>query len=171
MRYKLIRSDRKTLSVEIGKDGGLTVRAPKSLAKAEIDAFLEKKAALIEKHIQKRALREETRPAEPTEEERAECLRRARAELPTLIQKYAVLMGVRPTGIRVTGAVTRWGSCSQKNRLCFSWRLMRMPTAFIEYVVVHELAHIRHKNHGPLFHAFVESVLPDAKQRRALGKA
>ena len=79
-------------------------------------------------------------------------------------------MGLTYTGITITGAKTRYGSCSPKNRLCFSWRLMAYPESAIDYVVVHELAHIVHRNHGPEFHKLVESVLPDHKERRALLK-
>ena len=77
-------------------------------------------------------------------------------------------MGVQPAGIAITGARKRFGSCSGKNRICFSWRLMAYPEAAIDYVVVHELAHIRHKNHGPDFYAFVQEILPDWRERRAL---
>ena len=77
-------------------------------------------------------------------------------------------MGLRPTGITITGARTRFGSCSPQNRLCFSWRLMEYPEDAIDYVVVHELAHLVHRNHGPEFHALVGSVLPDQDRRRAM---
>ena len=79
-------------------------------------------------------------------------------------------MGVEPAGITVTGARTRFGSCSPKNRLCFSFRLMDYPMAAVEYVVVHELAHIRHKNHGPDFYKEIAAVLPDWQTRRQLLK-
>ena len=74
------------------------------------------------------------------------------------------------SGITITAARTRFGSCSPKNRLCFSWRLMAYPEEAIDYVVVHELAHLVHRNHGPEFYALVASILPDHKQRRALLK-
>ena len=79
-------------------------------------------------------------------------------------------MGVMPTGLHITAARTRWGSCSGKNSLCFSLFLMRYPPEAIDAVVVHELAHIRHKNHGPDFYRFVEKTLPDYRQRIALLK-
>ena len=77
-------------------------------------------------------------------------------------------MGLTPAGISITGAEKRFGSCSGKNRLCFSWRLMLYPPEAVDYVVVHELAHIRHKNHGRDFYALVASILPDYRQREAL---
>ena len=64
----------------------------------------------------------------------------------------------------------RYGSCSSKNSICYSWRLMEKPGAAIDYVVVHELAHLKHKNHGPGFYACVAGVLPDYRERRKLLK-
>ena len=61
-----------------------------------------------------------------------------------------------------------WGSCSGKNSISFSWRLMQYPEAAIDYVVVHELAHIRHHNHSAAFYSFVEKILPDYRERARL---
>ena len=83
---------------------------------------------------------------------------------------YAEWMGVTPTGVKITGAKTRFGSCSAKNSLCFSLYLMAYPDAAVDYVVVHELAHIRHKNHSPAFYAEVARVMPDYRERRKLLK-
>ena len=105
---------------------------------------------------------------EPDEARRAELIRCAKEELPPKVAYYAQLMGVQPTGLKITSARTRFGSCSGKNSLCFSWRLMGYPEAAVDYVVVHELAHITHKNHGPRFWALVERYIPDYRARRAL---
>ena len=78
------------------------------------------------------------------------------------------MMGVTPAGVKITSARTRFGSCSGKNSLCFSWRLMLYPPQAIDYVVVHEMAHIRHHNHSKDFWAFVASVMPDYRERQAL---
>ena len=111
--------------------------------------------------------RREAHP-EPTAQEREDCIRRAKEELPGKVAKYSAIMGLYPTGLTVTGAEKRFGSCSAKNRICFSWRLMGYPDAGIDYVVVHELAHIRHKDHSKAFYACVEQVLPDWRERRKL---
>ena len=89
-------------------------------------------------------------------------------ELPPIVERYAVLMGVEPTGIRITSARKRFGSCSGKNSLCFSCLLMLYPMEAVECVVVHELAHIRHHNHSAAFYDFVLSVMPDYRSREAL---
>ena len=70
--------------------------------------------------------------------------------------------------MKITGAEHRFGSCSGKDSLCFSYRLADYPPEAVEYVVVHELAHIREKNHGPRFYALVEGALPDYKAREKL---
>ena len=97
-------------------------------------------------------------------------MKRAKAILPGKIQQYARRMGVCPTGLTVTSAKTRFGSCSGKDRLSFSWRLMAYPEAAIDYVVVHELAHIRYKDHSRAFYRFIESVMPDYRDRIRLLK-
>jgi len=68
--------------------------------------------------------------------------------------------------VKITSARTRWGSCSPKNTLNFSWRLMLTPPEMIEYVIIHELAHTIHHNHSKRFWKLVEKLLPDYKARR-----
>ena len=87
------------------------------------------------------------------------------------VARYSAEMQLYPTGITITGARKRFGSCSGKNRICFSWRLMQYPEEAIDYVVVHELAHIRHKDHSRAFYDCVAQVMPDWRERRALLRA
>lgn len=167
VEYALVRSSRRTLSVEITGELTVLVRAPLHTPKARIDRFVEEHEAWILRHLEakQQALREHL---EPTPEERQALIDRAKRELPGRVKHYAALMGVHPAGITITGARTRYGSCSGKNRLCFTWRLMACPDEAIDCVVVHELAHIVHKNHGVQFYALVESVLPDYHERKKL---
>ena len=87
-----------------------------------------------------------------------------------LVEKYSKLMGLKPSSVKITSAEKRFGSCSSKNGLCFSWRLLAYPTAAVEYVVVHELAHIKHHNHSAAFYALIEKYMPDYKERQRLLK-
>ena len=91
----------------------------------------------------------------------------ARDILPAKIERYAAHIGVTPASIRITGATTRWGSCSGKGSINFSWRLMMAPAEVIDYVVVHELAHLREMNHSPRFWAIVAGVMPEYPRCRA----
>lgn len=165
--YTLIRSSRRTLSLEITRELTVQVRAPLRCPREEIDRFVQRHENWIAVHLEKQRQRMETHP-EPTEEERQALIDRARRVLPERVAHYAAIMGVQPSGITITGARRRYGSCSGKNRLCFTWRLMAYPDEAIDSVVVHELAHIVHKNHGPDFYALVKSVLPDYDQRKKL---
>ncbi len=165
--YTLIRSARKTLALEVSREGEVIVRAPDGAKVQDIERFLKSHEAWLERALARQQERREKYP-EPTEEEKAELIRLAKTVLPEKTAKYAAIMGIEPTGVKITSAGKRFGSCSGKNGICFSWRLMRYPEAAIDYVVVHELAHIRHKNHGREFYRFIESVLPDHKAREKL---
>ena len=164
--YELIRSGRKTLALEITRDCRVLVRAPRTVSQAAIDAFVAKHEAWIARHLEDQRRRTAASPPAPTPAEIEALKARARAVLPPKIAFWSQRMGVAPTGLKITTARKRWGSCSGKNSLCFSCFLMANPEDAIDYVIVHELAHIRHKNHGPDFWAAVGEVLPDYQQRR-----
>ena len=169
IRYELIRSDRRTMSVEVDASGIVLVRVPHFTQKWRIEAFVQERRDWIERAISRQARRQEKLP-QIREEDKPLYVKRAKAILPGKIQQYARRMGVCPTGLTVTSAKTRFGSCSGKDRLSFSWRLMAYPEAAIDYVVVHELAHIRYKDHSRAFYRFIESVLPDYRDRIRLLK-
>lgn len=81
-------------------------------------------------------------------------------------EQYAKKWGLTYKAIRITGAKKRWGSCSGKNNLNFSYRLAMLPIEVLEYVLVHELAHTRHHDHSKAFWEFVTQMLPEAQTRR-----
>ena len=169
MDYTLIRSRRRTMALQITPEGQVVVRAPQRTAQAVIDRFVESHADWIAKHAEKQRQRRENHPL-LTEAEITALRQKAREVLPSRVAHYAAMMGVVPTGIKITSAKTRFGSCSGKNSLCFSLYLMAYPDRAIDYVVVHELAHIRQKNHSPAFYAEVAKVMPDYKDRVKLLK-
>ena len=167
MEYQLIRSARRTVALEIDRQGRVILRAPLRMPQAQIDAFYEAHQAWLQTHLAQQQARMAAHP-EPDARQRQLLLDKAAEMIPQKVAFYGDLMGLKPAGITITGARTRFGSCSPENRLCFSWRLMEYPEDAIDYVVVHELAHLVHRNHGPEFHALVGSVLPDQERRRAL---
>ncbi|MDR3288722.1 MAG: M48 family metallopeptidase, partial [Peptococcaceae bacterium] len=81
---------------------------------------------------------------------------------------FAGQMNVTPSAVRISGAKTQWGSCSARRSLNFSWRLILADDGVIDYVVVHELAHLTEMNHSARFWAIVENVLPDYRARQAV---
>jgi predicted metal-dependent hydrolase len=92
--------------------------------------------------------------------------RLAKLYLTDRVAYFARLMGVSPAAVKVNGAKTRWGSCSAKKSVNFSWRLVLADDTVIDYVVVHELAHITQMNHSERFWSAVEDVLPNYRERR-----
>lgn len=99
----------------------------------------------------------------------------AKRDLANKVSEFANEMNVKVASVKINSAKTRWGSCSARPAFAgskiyninFSWRLIMADEAAVDYVVVHELAHIKEMNHSPRFWAIVESVLPDYKQRQA----
>lgn len=164
--YELIRSRRKTLALEITRDCRVLVRAPMRLPEARIRAFVESQSAWIARHLESQRQRAAALPPPPTAEEIEALKARARAVLPPKIAYWSQKIGVSPTGFKVTAAKRRYGSCSGRNSLCFSCFLMNCPEAAVDLVVVHELCHIREKNHGPRFYALLEQYLPDYRERK-----
>jgi predicted metal-dependent hydrolase len=163
--YQVIRSARRSIALEISSDLSLTVRAPFHLPEREIARFVQGKADWIERHRERMKAR--PIPVEPSPEEFKALIRAARAVIPEKVRLWSDRMGLSPTRISITRARTRYGSCSGKNAISFSCRLMQREDDLIDYVVVHELAHILHKNHGRDFHQLIEQNLP---AHRALEK-
>ena len=167
--YTLIRSDRRTLGLEITADLQVVVRAPKRCPQREIDRFVARHEEWVQTHLPIQQRRLEARAARAVTPEQEKELRRLAGEvLPRKVAQYAPVVGVTPTSIKVTGAEKRFGSCSSKGGLCFSWRLMQYPDEAIDYVVVHELCHILHHNHSPRFWGAVAAVMPDYRLRQKL---
>ena len=162
--YELIRSARKTLSLEVRADGTLLVRSPYLESAERIDRFVESHTVWIERTRSRVKARRELFP-ELTKSECEELRRKAQAELPERVAYYADLTGLYPTSVRITSAKTRFGSCNAQNGICFSLYLMRYPADFIDYVVLHELAHTKHHNHSAAFYALIERYMPDYKER------
>jgi predicted metal-dependent hydrolase len=131
---------------------------------AEIRRILEGKRDWIEKTLAKVRARE----AAPklTEAEIRELTALAKKKIPPLVVAWADVVGVTYGRITIRCQKTRWGSCSSKGNLNFNCLLMRTPDDIVDYVVVHELCHLKEMNHSPKFWAEVEKILPDYKDRR-----
>ncbi len=208
--YKLVRMNRKSLSMSIDKDGVPLIKAPYSVSCDVINKFYNdrldwvkaRKTLYEEREIKRR----ETLCSEvdflplfgknyPVTHESREYgfdwksfnlprdnfaflkpfivsmyRKIAAADIPKRVKKYASLVNVEPSAVKITSASTRWGSCSSKGSLNFSWKLIIAPDDVIDYVVVHELCHIKHMDHSPEFWSEVEKIIPDWQKKRDLLK-
>ncbi|MCI2058533.1 MAG: M48 family metallopeptidase [Oscillibacter sp.] len=168
LHYTLIRSGRRTVSLEIDKSCRLLVRAPQRMPREDIDAFVAAHRRWADTHLARCRARQAAAPPPPTPEEIAALKRRAGAVLPEKVARWARILGLTPASVKITSARTRYGSCSGRDGLCFSCFLMNSPDDAVELVVVHELCHIRYKNHGPQFYALLSRALPDWRERKKL---
>lgn len=205
---EMIRSRRRTLSLEIKSDGGLVVRAPFSARETVIRAFIRQKRDWIEKasrEMKTRAAQAPPRRYEHGEtflylgnsyplhiaedmhgkllfEERFILAARHRRRAARLFERwyreeafavftrrcrfYAAAMDLKYRSIDLSTARRRWGSCSKDGRLRLNWRLVMAPLDVIDYVVVHELAHLKELNHSRRFWALVERFYPEHRKAR-----
>ena len=168
MEYTVIRSRRKTLSVQVTRDGRVEIRAPLRTADAEIRCFLEKHRRFLEKHLQEAQALQQAKAGvrKLTAAETAELKKKAKQVFPERAAYWAPRIGVRPGRIAVRCQKTRWGSCSSKGSLNFNCLLMLAPAGVIDYIVVHELCHLKQMNHSKRFYAEIEKVLPDYRQHQ-----
>ena len=164
--YFVIRSQRRSISISI-KDNLVIVRAPNGAENDVIARILKKHERWIEKHLQKTE-EKRSRTPELSESEINAMKRSASEYFPPLVDKFSSLMGLKCSRIRITSAEHRYGSCNSKGNICFSYRLMLYPEAAREYVVVHELAHLKEMNHSPAFYKIIEKYMPDYRERKKL---
>ena len=160
---KIIRSARKTLSIEIDRDGQLVARAPKHMSERQIKKFVSEKSGWIEKHL---ALFEKARQSAESkpplsETEIKKLTDEAKAYIPQRVEHYAKLLGVDYGRITIRNQKTKWGSCSSKGNLNFNCLLMLTPPEVIDSVVAHELCHRLYMNHSGDFYKSLYAVFPD----------
>ena len=164
LTYSVIRSDRRTLSLQIKTDGSIVVRCPRRYPSREIQKFVESKSAWILKNL-RQVQRVQTLP-HLTEEELEILSDQAHSLLPEKVRYWAPRVGVTYGRITIRRQKTRWGSCSAQGNLNFNLLLMLTPPEVMDYIVVHELCHRKEMNHSARFWAEVEKVLPDYKVQR-----
>lgn len=168
MEYSVIYSSRKSIGIKI-ENGKIIVKAPYGTGAKVIEKALLKHREWIEKAI----VRERNRRENEALLDAATVYRLREAAKEYFGERcpyYARLMGTDYTALNITAAKKRFGSCSSKGSISFSYLLMLYPEAAREYVIVHELAHRTEMNHSPRFYAIVEKYMPDYKERRALLK-
>ena len=164
MDYTLIRSRRKTLSLQITPAGQLIARAPNRMSKRDIDAFVESKRPWIEAQLARLQARPQLPPL--TREQVKLLSQKAAQVIPERVAHFASLAGVTYGRITIRSQYTRWGSCSAQGNLNFNCLLLCVPPEVLDYVVIHELCHRKQLNHSPAFWSEVETLCPEYKTHR-----
>lgn len=154
--------------IRVAGDATVRVTIPRWGSRREAAAFADRERAWIEKQQQQREP-ERLRPKSTTRspEVERELRDRAKRELPARLLELAALHGLTVTRISVRNQRWRWGSCSRKGRICLNWRLVQMPDSVRDYVMIHELMHLKRMDHSPKFWKLVAGACPDFKSARA----
>ena len=161
----LERKERKTLSIGIQEDGSLMIKAPLYMKKETIERFLNQKRYWIYKQAKRMEDNRKNQIVYSREQERV-LRQQARKRLTERTDYYKTILGVNYKRIRIADQKTRWGSCSSTGTISYNWHLVLLPDAILDYVVVHELCHLRQMNHSKDFWKLVEGMLPDYQSRR-----
>ena len=168
--YRLIRSARRTLGLTVTPDGEVIVRAPQRASLAEIERFVLSHADWIRKKqdlmLRKKAVREAIGLTPFTDAELTALKKQAHAEFPPRMNELAQWMGLRFDRLAIRAQKTRWGSCSARRSINLNCLLVLVPAEVRDYVMIHELCHLRYLNHSAAFWKLVEKYDPDHRQHR-----
>ena len=166
--------------IRITDEGIVRVTVPRRGSKREAAAFAAREHAWIEKQLRARAereLRERERRtpndasgpnderAASADEQRALRLR-AKRELPARLLALADQYGLRVARVSIRNQRWRWGSCSRQGHICLNWRLVTMPESVRDYVLIHELMHLKRMDHSPKFWKLVAKACPEYQDAR-----
>jgi predicted metal-dependent hydrolase len=153
--------------IRVASDGTVRVTLPRWGSKREAAAFAEQERAWIEK--QQWRLEQARRRPQPSANEleaERELRKRATRELPRRLLELAAEHGFAVTRVSVRNQRWRWGSCSRNGHVCLNWRLVKMPDSVRDYVMIHELMHLKRMDHSPKFWKLVAAACPDFKAAR-----
>ena len=208
MKIKVVRSQRKTIAMQVCADATLKIRAPIWVEESTIRKFLHKHESWIKKKKSEIRKRQKNNPEKhycdgelflflgkyyPLQRVRQQqdplqlkgghfllgtdidnpkavfkqwYFQKATEKITQWVEWYAQKYHFNVHKVKISNAQKQWGSCTPLNNLHFSWRLMMAPESIIRYVVVHELVHLRERNHSRLFWSKVQGIFPDYKQCR-----
>jgi predicted metal-dependent hydrolase len=153
--------------IRVRDDGAVRVTIPRGGSKREAQAFADRERAWIDREMA-RVAHELARPREvmPLEFERSMRVR-ARRELPARLLELAAVHELTVSRISVRNQRWRWGSCSRRGHICLNWRLVTMPDWVRDYVIIHELMHLKRLDHSPAFWSLVAAACPRYREARA----
>lgn len=163
--YRVIRSNRKTASIQITSDGEVLVRCPKFMRENNIEKLLKEKSKWI--HAQLCNFQKDASLPPFSDTELKQLAQQAKTEISEHASRLSKQMGLTYGRITIRCQRSRWGSCSSAGNLNFNCLLMLAPPEVREYVIIHELCHRREMNHSPAFWKEVETYQPDYRIHRA----
>ena len=170
MNYELRRVARaRSVRLRVRHDGSILVTAPKRVSLRFVEAFVAQNATWIERALAKARTRRAALPPDLTQTSSLHYLRykeRARQVARQKVAQWNAHLGFTVESIRVKRTRTQWGSCSTNKILNFNYKLLFLDEPLQDYIVIHELAHLRHMNHSPEFWALVESLCPNHRECR-----
>lgn len=162
---RIIRSKRKTLALEIDSNACLIIRAPKLMPVFVIKKFIQQKQNWIIK--KQKLIKQRNKQIELTKKSTPKISKnKVYKIISQRVKYYSSISNLKYNKINITNAKKRWGSCNAKNNLNFPLRLASASEKIIDYVVVHELCHIKEKNHSKKFWNKVQRLMPDYKKHR-----
>lgn len=159
----------KNLNLRVSPSGEITVSAPPVVRLSKIEEMIHDKKAWIEQVLRDIADSPQKSAENANPQELAEWKRTISELAPPLIAYWEGVIGVKSKIIAYRNMKSRWGSCTPSTgRICLNTRLALYPPICLEYVVVHELCHLRERGHGSKFKALMDEYLPDWRERRAM---
>ncbi|MBT4153245.1 MAG: M48 family metallopeptidase, partial [Candidatus Magasanikbacteria bacterium] len=165
--YTFRRSKRaKRLRIEIDARGGVLVVAPERMSQRIIDTFIKEKKSWIQKHVRGMQQKEPTKLSDHSPAQYQKYKERARALTHKKLKHWNEFYGFEYNQVRIKNMKTRWGSCSSEKNLNFHYKLLFLSEEQQDYLIVHELCHLRYMSHGPRFWGLVERTIPNYKRIR-----
>jgi predicted metal-dependent hydrolase len=152
--------------IRVGIDGSVRVTIPRRGSMREATQFYNQQRAWVAGQQQRVAEVRQRLPREIPAAEQRLLRARARRELPPRLLELARSVGVSVRKVSVRNQRRRWGSCSPSGLICLNWRLVTMPDWVRDYVLYHELMHLKRMDHSPAFWALVAAVCPRFQDAR-----
>jgi predicted metal-dependent hydrolase len=159
--------------IRVTAEGTVRVTVPRWGSKREAERFAERETAWIEAQLRRVEADRARRVAEPSAEpplgdvEQRALRMRAAGELPARLLELAARFGLTVSRISIRNQRWRWGSCSRSGHICLNWRLVTMPDSVRDYVLIHELMHLKRLDHSPEFWRLVADACPAYEEARA----
>jgi predicted metal-dependent hydrolase len=153
--------------LRVADDGTVKVTIPRWGSRREAQEFAARQRAWIDRQLRKVAAeRERPRPPELSRDELRALIARAKSDLPPRLLALAAAHGLTVSRISIRNQRWRWGSCNRNGHICLNWRLVTMPEWVRDYVLIHELMHLKRMDHSPRFWKLVAAACPNYQEAR-----